>query len=64
MRVLFVLSFLPVCLSMNSCVNPARAPCLKACSQDNDTCMLNATTSDEIQACDQEAGVCGGACPR
>lgn len=63
MRSLFVLSLLSVSIT-SGCVNPARAPCLRACSQDKDTCMLEATTSAEIQACDSNANVCGGACPQ
>jgi hypothetical protein len=62
--VLFYLSTLLILLVLPSCVNPARAPCLTSCSQEKDTCMLEATTAAEIQACDGNETICGGACPQ
>lgn len=53
-----------VALVLSGCVNPHRAPCLKACSSEKDSCMLNASTAEEIQKCDGLSSTCSAGCPR
>jgi hypothetical protein len=51
-----------IALCISGCY-PARHPCLTECARQKDSCMLAATTADEINACDVDESRCGGACP-
>ncbi len=63
-----VLGALALCTLIPSlvtgCVNPARAPCLHSCSDEKDSCMLEATNVEAIQACDRRDEECYQTCPR
>lgn len=45
------------------CANEARVRCEKWCVEEKDTCMIEATNADGIQACDRQAAVCSSGCP-
>ncbi len=52
-------------LAVFSCaepVRPARAPCVAACFQDKDRCVLEAQTGEEIERCDQSESRCHATC--
>ena len=41
-----------------------RLGCLNGCAREKDSCMLNATTAESIQACDENARLCALPCPQ
>jgi hypothetical protein len=43
--------------------NPDRLPCLRNCSEQKDTCMIEAHTAQAIQSCDVHEKQCSALCP-
>jgi hypothetical protein len=41
-----------------------RVGCLQRCARYKDSCILQATTADAIQACDHQGAACSDACPQ